>query len=234
MRSLTAQVELDNSAAAPEPIELWSTEEPAKCRFSSGRFDTAHHYDDILKVRLQTDPRWPDQTTPTDTYSDHYCTYVEDQPVGCLSVTRALDGNIFLQEFCPPRLLEAFGDTLVSAYRFRIIDKYRISSPRVPGISLSKMMVREAWREQMAKGASLDVINIEMTHVPFYRRMGYLDCPDSYYEDPVLGTPSCVMFFPVDPGRKSIIQDIIKPTDIHTTVEDVLNCLSQRKIYSVR
>jgi hypothetical protein len=127
--------------------------------------------------------------------------------------------------------LEEFGDTMVSAYRFRIIDKYRVSSPRVPGISLSKIMVREAWREQIAKGASLDVINIEKTHVPFYRRMGYIDCPDSDYKDPILGTPSCVMFFPIDPDRKSIVQDIIKPSDIHTTAEEVLTCLTRRKVY---
>ena len=93
---------------------------------------------------MHTDPRWPDQTTPVDNYSDHYCMFVENEPVGSLGVTRALDGDVYLKEYCPPQILDEFGDMIVSAYRFRILPGYRRSSPLAGGLGLSRQMVREA------------------------------------------------------------------------------------------
>ena len=82
------------------------------------------------------------------------------------------------------------------------------------------------------KGAGIDVINIEKSHVPLYKRMGYILCEDSEYTDPVLGTPSCIMYLPVDPTRKSFIRDMI--TDEHEIVlaETVQRALS-RKVVAV-
>src|SRR5690606_30828641 len=123
-------------------------------RLLSGRISNENLYNDIISIRCQTDPRWPDQKTAEDNYSDHYCMYVDGNPVGSLGVTRALDGGVFLEQFCPPQILDQFHDVLVSAYRFRILEQYRQTSTRVPGISLSRHMVREAWRDQIAKGAA--------------------------------------------------------------------------------
>jgi hypothetical protein len=209
---------------------LWSSAE-GRCRYISGKIHASSLYSDILSVRNHTDDRWPDQRTPVDQYSDQYCMYVDGTPVGSLGVTRALDGDIYLHEFCPPQLLDAFRETIVSAYRFRILPEFRRTASQVPGLSLSRYMTRESWREQIAKGAGLDVINIERTHAPLYARMGYVFCEGSEYLDPVLGTPSCLMFLPVDPDRPSVIQDIIRENDIRVSVLEVTRCLSRKQVY---
>lgn len=157
--------------------------------------------------------------------------YVDGNPVGSLGVTRALEGEIYLAEYGPPALLEHFHDTLVSAYRFRILSQYRRSSPRIPGLALSAHMVREAWRDQISKGAGIDLINIETSYVPLYHRFGYVLCDGYDYIDPVLGTPSSLMFLPVDPDRPSFIQDIIRESDIHVPLDSVLRALSRTQVY---
>lgn len=210
---------------------IWSLEEGNHLEYISGRIADPTLYEHILNVRNRTDERWPDQSTPVDGHSDLYCMYVNGAPVGCLGVTRALDGDLFLHEYCPPPLLDRFGDALVSAYRFRILAEYRRSSSIVPGVYLSRHMVREAWREQIAKGAGIDVINIERALVKLYERMGYVLCEGYDYIDPVLGTESCLMFLPVDPDRPSVIQDIIRQNDLRVSLGDVLACLSRKQVY---
>ncbi|MCC6221298.1 MAG: hypothetical protein IT291_08680 [Deltaproteobacteria bacterium] len=210
---------------------IWMTEEPKSCVLKSGRIGDEELFRDILTVRNATDDRWPDQRTSVDYHSDHYCMYVDNLPVGSLGVTRALDGEIFMAEYCPPRLLEEFHDSLVSAYRFRIKKEYRRSSTLIPGISLSRQIVREAWREQISKGAGIDVINIEKSYARLYEAMGYVLCDGSAYTDPVLGTESCIMFLPVDPNRESFISDIIKESDFHIPIERVMKCLTRTSVY---
>ncbi|MFN8390866.1 MAG: hypothetical protein U0136_11295 [Bdellovibrionota bacterium] len=223
------------AAVAPFPLEtesqvIWSYDGDRRCELVSGRKINDELFNDILKVRHQTDDRWPDQRTPVDEYSDHYCMYVDGQPVGSLGVTRALDGDVYLHEYCPPPLVDEFHDSLVSAYRFRILHDFRRSSQLVPDIALSRHMVREAWREQISKGANLDLINIEKTHVPLYQRMGYVVCDGYDYLDPILGTPSCLMFLPVDPDRPSFIRDIIMETDVRLPVARVLRALTRSRV----
>jgi len=214
-----------------KPKVIWNPTTATGCKMLSGKISDKTIYNDVLTVRNQTDPRWPDQTTEEDNYSDHYCMYVENLPVGSLGVTRALDGELFMQEFCPPQILEDFHEVLVAAYRFRILDAYRQTSSRVPGISLSRHMVREAWREQISRGAALDIINIESTHVRLYQRMGYVLCEGYNSMDPELGTPSCIMLLPVDPARKSFISDIIKDADVTVSLNDVMRSLTKTNVY---
>ncbi len=212
------------------PRRIWSHQGPKACEFLVGH---AQHklYEDIIHVRNHTDSRWPEQRTPVDQYSDLYCMYVDGQAVGALGVTRALHGDVYLQQFCPPPLIEEFHDALVSAYRFRILSAFRRCNQELPGIALSRFMVREAWRDQIAKGAGLDVINIEKTHVSLYARMGYVLCEGYNYVDPVLGTESSLMFLPVDSGRDSLIRDIIRDSDLQVTKDQVLRCLTRRRVY---
>lgn len=215
----------------PTPRVIWNPSEAPNCKIVSGRITDKQLYKDVSSVRQLTDPRWPDQRTKEDAYSDHYCAYVDGLPVGSLGVTRAIEGDMFLQQFCPSQLVDEFHDLLVSAYRFRILDAYRQTSPRVPGISLSRHMVREAWREQIAKGAGLDIINIEDTHVRLYQRMGYILCDGYEYIDPEIGTPSCIMFLPIDPTHKSFISDLAQEAAITVSIDEVLRCLTRTRVY---
>lgn len=212
------------------PKTIWSCSDARQCRLVSGRREDAALFAAVLSVRERTDTRWPDQETPVDRHSTHYSMLVDDAPVGCLSVTRATDGELFLQEYCPPPLLQEYGDRLVSAYRFRILAPYRAASRHVPGVSLSRHMVREAWREQIALGAGIDLINIERRYLPLYTRLGYALCEGCDYIDPVLGTASCLMFLPVDPDRPSCIQDIIRGTDRRLSYGDVIRCLTRLRV----
>ena len=139
---------------------IWRSEGKNLCELVSGRKSDSNLYSDVLTVRSNTDPRWDDQTTQVDNYSDQYCMFVNKTPVGSLGVTRLLDGDVYLSEFCPPQLFEDFQDSLASAYRFRILSEFRRSSTLLPGLQLSKHLVREVLREQIRKGSRLDVINI--------------------------------------------------------------------------
>jgi hypothetical protein len=212
---------------------IWQTDiDGASCRLVSGRRGDEELYSRILSVRCQTDPRWPDQRTPVDDYSDHYCMLVDDEPVGSLGVTRLIDGPVFLSEYVPQLLSDNFYDTLCSAYRFRILSEFRRTSPLVPGINLSRHIVREVWREQLMKGVRLDVINIESSYIPLYQRMGYEICEGFDYIDPALGTPSSIMYLAADVGRPSIIQDILQDLGISFSSERVRSAL-QRKVVAV-
>jgi hypothetical protein len=214
-----------------EPRTIWSISDPRNCDIRAGRSFNTDLYDSVLSVRNQTDPRWPNQTTSVDKHSDQYCVFVDGQPVGCLGVTRALDGELFMQEYCPKQLIDDFYDTLGSAYRFRILAEYRKSSSLIPGVSLSRHLVREVWREQIAKGVALDIINIETSHVIFYQRMGYIHCEASDYVDPVLGTASSLMFLAADPDRISIVSDIIRESDYTVSTNKVLASLTRTRVY---
>jgi hypothetical protein len=207
---------------------LWEYNSEFDCSLVIGEKNNEDLYRDVLEVRNLTDSRWPDQTSPVDDYSDLFCLYYNGIPIGSVGATRAINGPIFMEEFCPPSLMDQYRDFIVSAYRFRLIQKFRRSSPYAKGMTLSFITVKEGWREQLRKGAGIDVINIEASYVPLYKRLGYLLYEGSEYIDPVLGTPSCIMFLPVDPTRSSIIQDII--TEEHSIVlaDDVLNTITRR------
>lgn len=210
---------------------IWSSNDnigqPSGCTMVVGRHRDEQLYSEVLSVRQKTDPRWKDQTAPVDQYSDHYCVFVDQNPVASLGVTRLVDGPIFLNEYCPPELLEEFKDCLCSAFRFRILSNYRRGSRLVPGISISRHLVREAWRDQIKKGIKLDVINIESTHIPLYQRMGYELCDGYTYVDPILGTSSGIMYLATDPDKESIIQDIVKESGQFLSTATVHNCLTR-------
>lgn len=215
-----SQVHLSSEDTSVSRV-IWSSQGKNHCELVSGRKNDSALYSNVLSVRMNTDPRWADQGTPVDNHSHQYCMFVNKTPVGSLGVTRLLEGEVYLNEFCPPQLFEDFRDCLGSAYRFRILSDFRRSSPLVPELQLSRYLVREAWREQIKMGVRLDVINIEMTHVPLYQRMGYLQCEGYDYIDPILGTPSGVMFLPADPDRSSIIQDIVRESGVSLPVGEV-------------
>lgn len=212
---------------------IWQTDVgEVSCKLVSGRRDDEGLYSKVLDVRCQTDPRWPDQRTPVDEYSDHYCMFLDDKPVGSLGVTRLLDGPVFLSEYVPPVFADHFYDELGSAYRFRIISDFRRTSPLVPGVNLSRHIVREVWREQLAKGVTMDVINIESSYVPLYQRMGYDLCEGYDYIDPELGTPSSIMYLVADVERPSIIQDILQDLGISYSFHRISSVL-RRKVVAV-
>ena len=209
---------------------IWSSQGKNNCELVSGRKNDSELYSSVLSVRMNTDPRWADQGTPVDNHSHQYCMFVNKTPVGSLGVTRLLEGEVYLNEFCPPQLFEDFHDCLVSAYRYRILSDFRRSSHLIPELQLSRHFVRETWREQIKMGARIDVINIEMTHVPLYQRMGYLRCEGYDYIDPILGTPSGIMYLPTDPDRSSIIQDFVRESGVSLSVGAVEASLYKQSV----
>ncbi len=212
---------------------LWSLPAPKKYKFIGGGQSDPALFDSVMKIREKTDSRWPDQSTPADAYSDHYCLWVNDAPVGCLSMTRALHGPIFLQEYFPKVLFEHYHDRIMSAYRFRLLPKFRRTSQRSTGVSLAGVMAKEAWREQIAKGVGLDVIDVEATYVKYYQRLGYVHCEGHDFICPIFHEPIAVLYLPTDPTRESLVKDLVQDRDDHVMHKDVERVL-RRKIFPLR
>lgn len=201
---------------------LCSFDEPIECKLVSGTSACDQLFRDVLTVRHLTDEKWPDQRTEADSYSQHYCMYVEDEPVGCLSVTRARLGPIFLQEYYPSVLVREFRNQLCSAYRFRIRNEYRRSSLSTKGLSLAATMIREAWREHLSWGIEIDMVNVEYGYIPYYLRLGYVKCEGCDFLCPVFKEPIAVMFLSTDPNRRSVISDLVRQRSTALKTEKVL------------
>lgn len=211
---------------------IWEEDNFFSSKLVVSNINNQDHLRNIMKVRLATDPRWPDQSSSVDNYSDLYCLYYDNEPIGCVGATRLINGPLFMQEFCPQVLLDQYYECVVSAYRFRLLQRFRRTSPLSKGVSLSYVTIREGWRDQLNKGAGLDIINIEKSYMPLYTRLGYVLCEGYDYLDPILGTPSCIMYLPVDPSRKSVISDIISDGNTIVCVDEVQKVLN-RKIFAV-
>lgn len=214
--------------------DVWNSYADNDTRIVAGSKADKEFFADILKVREQTDSRWPDQNTPADDYSDHYCIHIADAPVGALGVTRLLHGPLFLHEFYPQAILDSFFDRIVSAYRFRLLPKFRRTSFLSKGTNLAYAMIREAWKEHIAKGAGIDLINVEPKYIPYYERLGYVLCEGCDFICPVFHEPISVMFLATDPSRDSVVRDLIDNRDDHIFVDDVLRVLNRKSVFIPR
>ena len=213
---------------------LWSSDDATNLRFVAGGSQDREFFEDILDVRYQTDSRWPDQGTPADDYSDHYCLYKDDKPIGSLGVTRALNGPLFLEEFYPADLLDAMPDRIFSAYRFRLLAKFRRTSLLASGKNLALTMMRETWKENLEKGAGIDLINVEPKYIPYYHRLGYIICEGYDFICPVFHEPISVMLLCTDPTRDSVLKDLVQDRDDNVFLDDVLRILSRTKSFVPR
>jgi len=210
---------------------IWTLpDEKKKCDLFTTAGKESELYSRVLEVRQQTDQRWPDQRTAGDSYSDHYCLAVDDVAVGCLSMTRALHGDIFFHGYYPRIFFDKYLDRVMSAYRFRMLHPYRRTSSRSGGVSLASIMAKEAWREQIAKGVRLDLINVEKEYVRYYQRLGYIYCEGADFICPIFHTPISIMYLPADPTRGSLIKDLIQDQDDPLFAKDLRRVLSRRVV----
>jgi hypothetical protein len=170
-------------------------------------------FESVLAIRRTADDALPFYSF--DEYSMHYVVFHSGQPVGTLTTPRTRDGLIDCQSCYPPQLIDQYRKQIVSACKFRI------SSNPHSGMFLLRLMIREAWRDQLADGARLDVINVERKLVPFYRRIGYVALQGWDFVHPTLGTDSVPLILPADPTRRSFCQDLFASVDDPLLLTDV-------------
>lgn len=212
---------------------LWSLPDPQEWKLVGGGQSDLSLFDDVMTIRNRTDDRWPDQGVAVDRYSDHYCMLVDATPVGCLSITRALHGEIFFQEYFPQAFFDHFQDRVVSAYRFRLLPQYRRTSQQASGIGVATIMAKEIWREQIAKGVGIDLINVERSYVRYYQRLGYVLCEGYDFICPIFHEPISIMYLPTDPTRDSIIKDLVQGRTDNVLMKNIHRVL-RRRVFAVK
>lgn len=218
-------------------ISLYKQLLPVSFQIDVGSKNDSDLFKDVISVRSIDLKESKQKIIPVsfnfDAYSDHYRLIVEDQISGCLSATRLLGGKIDCQEFYPQILIDKFYDIIVSACKFKLIPELRGRGAIATSASYAKLMIREAWRDQLRKGAKLDLINVEKNYVPYYKRLGYILIENSRFIHPVLGTESYVMFTSADPNNGSILSDVFQES-LHggiLPVDSVLSLLNKKQFY---
>lgn len=184
-------------------------------------------YYDVIKIRKEVDPRWTNNEFTYDSYSTHYCLYVNEIAAGCITITWAKNGKLDCEEFYPASILNIYRSTLVSACKFRIKKEY--SWGVFKNEFTSKSFIREVLKDQISKGALIDLIDSEESLAPYYQRMGYIACNGYDFFHPILKTKMIVMFLPADPNIPSVAQEAFKNLKINLSSEKVLKELEREE-----
>ncbi|WP_372726210.1 hypothetical protein [Novipirellula sp.] len=151
-----------------------------------------------------------------DSYSFHYSMLYDGQPVGAMTATRPVDGEVDCADVYSPQLMTRYHDCLVSTCKFRI-NRSGCSS-----LKTLRTMVREFWRDQVNLGSRLNLINADKKLASFYQRIGYEVIEGSNFIHPTLGTDSIVMMMSADPHRRSFCTDIFASLDDILPMQDVV------------
>ena len=161
------------------------------------------------------------QETEFDRYSQHYVLYHGMKPVGTASVTRVQDGLIDCQEYYPQRLLAQLGHLTDSASHLRI----RGSEGR--SYRTFRRVIREIWKDRLASGTRLNIINVTTERLRGYRAMGYHRLPVPVFIHPRLKTESHTVVLATDPTLRSFIQDFVQKIDQPLPLQSVLDLIGQ-------
>ncbi len=137
-----------------------------------------------------------------DSYSEHYLIRHHERPVGALTATRLVKGELDCAEFYPKHWMLDHGHELFSIYKFRMLRSE--GSP----LRAVRAMGRAMWTHQLSLGSRLLVINSAKELLPFYMRMGFRLIDGSRFVHPTLGTDSFVLAQASDPNWKSFYQDV--------------------------
>lgn len=137
-----------------------------------------------------------------DSYSEHYLIRHRDRPIGAMTATRLVAGDLDCAEFYPKHLMLDHGHELFSTCKFRML--------RCEGSPLRAVRVigGAMWEHQLSLGSRLLVINSAKDLLPFYLRMGFRIVEGSRFIHPTLGTDSLVLVQAPDPNWRSFYQDI--------------------------
>ncbi len=174
-------------------------------------------FESVLSVREAGNQRA--EIFSFDHYSNHYVLFDGAEAIGTLTVTRNRDGEVDCRQHYPDQIFQRFGDQILSGCKLRILPN------RTTGMFALRLMFREGWRDQVASGVHLDVINVHRRLVPFYRRIGYLQIKGADFIHPTLGTDSVVMYLPADPCLRSFCRDIFEAAESPLRAADVQRAL---------
>ncbi len=137
-----------------------------------------------------------------DRYSEHYLIRHHEQPIGVLTATRLIAGELDCAEYYPRNWLLEYGHRVFSNYKFRMLRS------EVPPLKAVRAITGAMWAHQLSLGSRLLVINAAKSLIPLYRRMGLRVVHGSDFVHPTLGTESVVLVQASDPDCRSFFQDI--------------------------
>jgi len=202
-------------------------------KIDQGSMSDKDLYLDILNVR--NDPynhsNLLELAYPFDFYSDHYRLMVDGITAGALTVTQARNGTIDCEEYIPKALVENFREVICSACKFRVIKQRIKHIEKRSKMELPMQVLKSAYKDQLNKGSRLDIINAHKTFSRYYTKMGYLPIENSDFIHPVLGTESIIMYLPVDPSRKTAVQDLFAQYDDPLMLSEVQRILTKTPVY---
>jgi hypothetical protein len=165
---------------------------------------TSPRYADVLAVRRTRASAGIDDAF--DVNAIHYLLEVDGRPSISMRVHRAADGPMECEEFYPAALRAEHRAVVASASRLVA----RATSGRDP--ASVRDFVRSVWRDQLAMGTRLDLVNVAQPMVGYYRRLGYLLVPNSGFIHPRLGTQSVVMLMAADGRAGSTFSSLLGST----------------------
>lgn len=184
--------------------------------------DSGHIYDDVLSIRSQIYGLPLSKVRAKgDEYSEHYCAYVNGQPLIILRATQARKGKIDCEEFYPPQLMTELRDIIISTTRFCSINR-----GTMPGLSL--LLVQTLCLDQINQGMRIDIINVRLEMIDYYKNLGYVPIPDSSFIHPYWKTNSIAMILPTNPHRETKFKADFETLPDSLTYEDLLPYLKMK------
>jgi hypothetical protein len=157
-----------------------------------------------------------------DRTADHYLLFRDGVPILAMRVNQARRGPMDCEEFYPGNLLSVFRNMVGSASRLIKAKEARGNA------SETFSLIAAVWRDQFLDGMRIDLINVHMPMIPFYRRLGYRTVPHSRFKHPRLGTDSLVMFLTANACGDSRIADAFgtahDPVLMATLESQIGNC----------
>jgi hypothetical protein len=150
-----------------------------------------------------------------DEYSEIHLARIGGKPVGTLRITRAARGPLDSESYFPFEMICRFRERLASANRFCVL-KCEAQGGRV-----ARRLVEAAWRHGLVRGVRIDVIDVNVRGVAYYKRLGYKLLKGEEFVHPLLGTPSLTMAFTTEPWRVTPIAHLFKHVEDPVTSGDI-------------
>ncbi|MDM8515404.1 hypothetical protein QUF76_04335 [Desulfobacterales bacterium HSG16] len=191
-------------------------------------------YNDILFVRGEAYKNsvlyskiFKSSYTDYDSYSELYCLYINDEPMGTVTGTQATSGKLDCEEYYPTVFLEKYRDIISSASKFATLKYY--SCEKINGNRVAHLLLEAVWKDQINMGIRIDIVNVHEKMISYYRKLGYLLITDSFFLHPEFHTPSYVMFLSADESHPSYFQNLFSGLENQMTLDMVSNYIEYQK-----
>lgn len=151
-------------------------------------------FDAVLAIRNAVSQGRATNTDAHDECADIYLLTSHNKPIATMRVNQAHRSALDCEEFYPQSFIHQYRSIICSASRFA-------RHPSAPAdISLMRILIREVRKDQYLSGMRVDLINVHISMIAFYARMGYKLLCNSHFIHPRLGSSSYVMFLISRPG----------------------------------